>query len=238
MTVQRPARRPDDRARRGGTAALVVAGCSATAFVLLALLISGKARPMLQIDTWLSRSAHAAALAHPGWRSAMAAVTVTGSTAVLTPLTALGCAILLAFRRWRQAVFAAVAMVVVVCARLVVVAVIARPRPADQLAPASNYSFPSGHSTASAAAALIAVLVCWPLLPRRWSRMMLAATAGFWAVAVGVSRVALVVHWPSDVLGAWLFVVAVVPATGVLLRAVPGRDERPLSGCSPPSPDG
>ncbi|MEV8510188.1 phosphatase PAP2 family protein [Actinoplanes sp. NPDC051475] len=226
-----PDRHRADRAGRRRTAVLVLAGCSATAFVLLALLVAGKAQPVLRFDTWVSRAAHATALAHPHWRAAMAAVTVTGSTAVLDPLIALGCAILLAFRKWRQAVFAVVAMVVVICARLLVLAVVGRPRPVDQLAPASNYSFPSGHSTAAAAAALVAVSVCGPLLRHRRTKIVLAVVVGLWACAVGVSRVALVVHWPSDVVGAWLFVLAIVPAISVLLRVVLGRDERLLTGC-------
>jgi undecaprenyl-diphosphatase len=95
---------------------------------------------------------------------------------------------------------------------------------AASLAAASNYSFPSGRSTASAAAALILVLVCRPLMRRRWSRIVLCTAVGAWAFAVGLSRVALVVHWPADVIGAWLFVVASVPAVGLLLRLVLPRD--------------
>ena len=161
---------------------------------------------MPRFDAWVIAFARATALGHPMWLAAMRIVTVGGGMSVLDPLVALGCLVLLVRGRWRPAAFVAVAMTVTVAVRLVVVAVIARPRPSGQLAPASNYSFPSGHSTASAAAALILVLVCWPLLRRRWSRAMLAAVAAVWAVAVGVSRVALVVHWPTDVLGAWLYV--------------------------------
>ena len=190
-------------------ASLSVAG-PAAAFLLLALLVAGQAGPLVRFDAWVSAGAHTLALAHPLWRSVMAGVTMTGSMTVLGPLTAVGCGILLVRGRWQQAVFAAVAMVAVVGLRLIPLTIIARPRPVDQLAPASSYSFPSGHTTASGAAALILVLVCWPLLTRRWSRIVLVVAAGLWALAVGVSRVALVVHWPSDVVGAWLFVLTIV----------------------------
>ncbi|WP_433288584.1 phosphatase PAP2 family protein [Micromonospora sp. CA-244673] len=207
----------------GTRAAVLLVGRPAAAFALLAALVAGQVGPVTRLDAWVSRAAYAAAVAHPLWRTSMAALTVTGSTAVLGPLTALGCVILLVFGLWRQAVFAAVAMTATVCLRLVVLVVVARARPADQLASASSYSFPSGHSTASAAAALILVVVCWPLLRRRWSKILLAVAAGGWALSVGVSRVALVVHWPSDIIGAWLFVLVTVPGTAAVLGAARGR---------------
>ena len=212
---------------RSRTRALLLVGGPGAAWLLLTLAVAGHFGPLLRFDAWASDAAHHAAVAHPLWRSAMAAVTTTGSTAILGPLLLVGCVILLAVGRWQQAVFAAVAALAAVCSRLLVLAAVARPRPADQLAPASGYAYPSGHSTASAAAALILVLICWPLLTRRWSRILLAVTAGAWAVIVGVSRVALVVHWPSDVLGAWLFTATIVAGTSLLLRAAvadpPGR---------------
>jgi undecaprenyl-diphosphatase len=200
-----------------------LAGGAGVAFLVLALVVAGRAGPLLSFDAWVSGAARTAALAHPLWRTVMSAVTVTGSTAVIGPLAVLGCVILLAYGRWRQALFAATALIVTVSARLIVVAVLARPRPGDRLALASNFSFPSGHSAASAAAALILVVICLPLLRRRWSRILLAALAGTWAFLVGLSRVALVVHWPTDVLGAWLFVLSVVPAVGLLLCRILDR---------------
>jgi undecaprenyl-diphosphatase len=133
----------------------------------------------------------------------MRAFTTTGSTIVLWPATAILCGVLLARRRPRQAGFVAAGMVVTLTVRLLLVTLIARPRPADRLAPAAGWSFPSGHTTASATFALILALIC----RRLW--ISVAATA--WAVTVGVSRVALVVHWPSDVLGGWLLVLTLVP---------------------------
>jgi undecaprenyl-diphosphatase len=149
----------------------------------------------------------------------MGAVTMTGSTVVLGPVAAVGCLILLWRRRLRAAVFVALTLPVTLAIRLLLVNAIHRPRPAGRLAPAAGWSFPSGHTTAAAASALIAVLVCWSLVRRRWIRIAVAWLAACWALAVGVSRVALVVHWPSDVVGAWLLVLAVVPPAALVLRA-------------------
>jgi len=204
-------------------------GFSAVGFILLAALVLGHFGPLLDFDSVVSRAAHSVAVRYPVWRAAMSAVSATGSTAVLGPLAALGCVILLAFGRWRQATFVAVAMIATVAIRLVVVAAIARPRPSERLAAVASYSFPSGHSTASAAAALILVVVCRPLLRHRWSRVLLYSVAGLWAFAVGLSRVALVVHWPTDALGAWLFVLVIVPTIGLLLERLIGAPATPAS---------
>jgi undecaprenyl-diphosphatase len=129
---------------------------------------------------------------------------------------------------WRRACFVAVALTVTLLIRLLIVNFVARPRPPGRLTAATGWAFPSGHTAASAAAALIAVLACWSLLPSGRGRRLFAGAAAVWAVAVGISRVALVAHWPSDVLGAWLLVLAVVPAIAVLWRATLGAPVEPM----------
>jgi undecaprenyl-diphosphatase len=188
------------------------------AFVLLTVAVVAGFAPVLRLDVAVSAAAHHAALAQPAWRSAMYGITLTGGTPVIGVGAAAGCMVLLWRRRWPQALFVVVALSVTLVLRLIIVNAIARPRPADRLAPAAGWSFPSGHTTASATAALIAIIVAWPLLHARWSRIVLCCVAGAWAVAVGISRVALVVHWPSDVVGGWLLVGTVVPAIAVMLR--------------------
>jgi membrane-associated phospholipid phosphatase len=207
--------------------ALLVAATAALAFLLLTAAVLGHWPGLPHLDAAISGAAHRFALAHPLWRATMSAITHTGSTAYLGPVAAVTCLALLRWRRRRQAAFVAVTSLVTVWARLLIVNAVARPRPAGWLTSASGWSFPSGHSTAAATAALIAVLIGWPLLSRRRDRLILAGAAAAWAVAVGVSRVALTVHWPSDVLGAWLLVAVLSPvlaaAFGVLPRASPPR---------------
>jgi undecaprenyl-diphosphatase len=194
------------------SAAALISATAATAFLLLTVAVLRHAGPLFRIDAAISDAARRFALEHPAWRSALYALTVTGSTAVLGPLAAVACLLLLRCRRWGAACLVAVAMPVTLLIRLLLVNLIARPRPIDRLAPSAGWSFPSGHSTAAATAAVLAIIVCWPMLRHRWSRILLIAGAGGWAALVGWSRVGLVVHWPSDVLGAWLLVLAVVPA--------------------------
>ena len=87
--------------------------------------------------------------------------------------------------------------------RLIINVSIARPRPpvVAQLVHASGYSFPSGHTTT---ATLAYPMLGWllSLLIPAWRNTLWTAAAGI-AVAVGLSRVYLGVHWPTDVLGGW-----------------------------------
>jgi undecaprenyl-diphosphatase len=210
--------RPLDRLAAVRSNLLVAAG-AAVLFLALALAVLAHLGFLFRFDAAVSGATLRTALAHPLWRSTMGAVTMTGSTVIIGPVAAVGCLILLWRRRLRAAVFVALTLPVTLAIRLVLVNAIHRPRPMNRLAPSAGWSFPSGHTTAAATAALIAVLVCWSLVRRRSIRVVVACLAAGWSLAVGVSRVALVVHWPSDVLGAWLLVLAVVPPAALLLRA-------------------
>ncbi|MFJ6793270.1 phosphatase PAP2 family protein [Streptomyces sp. NPDC091268] len=90
---------------------------------------------------------------------------------------------------------------------------IARPRPdaADWAVHAGRWAFPSGHSTTAALTAglLVAALFLRAAGPgRRPVSRGAVALIGVWGVAVGMSRVYLGVHWPSDMLGGWLLATA------------------------------
>ncbi|MFE9116546.1 phosphatase PAP2 family protein [Streptomyces sp. NPDC007172] len=169
------------------------------------------------------------------------AVTATG-TGVLPYVLAV-VAGLIAGRDGRQRRYAAAGALAVLLlgqgVRYGLMAAVARPRPdaVDWATTASGHSFPSGHTATSA---LTAGLLIWAVLTR--SRLSAArfavALLALWAVAVGLSRVYLGVHWASDVLGGWLFAALWLSlaslATAPLVRtlrttAPPGAPEEPGS---------
>ena len=129
--------------------------------------------------------------------------------------------VLLWRRRVRDGVFAAVALggagLLNVAAKLT----FARERPAlwDSIAPESTYSFPSGHAMGSMSLALVLVLLAWPT---RWRWPVLAAM-GVFVPMVGLSRVYLGVHYPSDVIAGWMAASIWVVATWLVLMRERGR---------------
>lgn len=112
-----------------------------------------------------------------------------------------------------SAVFFSVSVVGSLLLNLAVKGLFHRARPAlwVSAAPAGYYSFPSGHSMVSMAIALALVLIAWPT-KLRWTAIVLAIPC---VLAIGLSRLYLGVHYPSDVLGGWSG--AILWVTGVSL---------------------
>ncbi|MGN6820858.1 MAG: phosphatase PAP2 family protein [Sphingomonas sp.] len=89
---------------------------------------------------------------------------------------------------------------------------IARPRPelVPHLVQVTNASFPSGHAMISSAVYLTLGLMLAEGIDRdgwrgRAGRVAVVAFFSGLAVLIGMSRVYLGVHWPSDVLAGWCF---------------------------------
>lgn len=77
----------------------------------------------------------------------------------------------------------------------------ARPDLEPHLVVVKTSSFPSGHATSSMIFYLTLALA---LAPPGWRRIA-AAGAILLSLLIGLSRVMLGVHWPSDVIGGWSF---------------------------------
>jgi membrane-associated phospholipid phosphatase len=151
------------------------------------------------------------ALATPGIVAAMRVVNRAGDWRLLLPGTLL---LFVVFRRARERwwLWAAV-MALAPLLEWILKHLVGRPRPEDV-----SLSFPSGHSTASAAFFGAVMFLAGSLSPRagRWVRVL----AVVMIVLVGMARVILRAHWPSDVLAGIALGLALAAAAGWLA----GRD--------------
>ncbi|WP_406202368.1 phosphatase PAP2 family protein [Kitasatospora sp. NBC_01560] len=87
-----------------------------------------------------------------------------------------------------------------------------RPSFPNPVSHAGGPAFPSGHAMASAITCAVLVGLFWSQA-RRGGRIAAVAVAALTVLTIGWTRIALGVHWPSDVLGGWL-------AAGIVLGTV------------------
>jgi undecaprenyl-diphosphatase len=96
----------------------------------------------------------------------------------------------------------------------------------------NDASFPSGHATDSAAFFVaLALIVAVFVVRRPLARAMVVVASGLLAASIGISRLILGVHWPTDVLAGWALglACAVVVAMVASILAVANRNsDRPL----------
>jgi undecaprenyl-diphosphatase len=129
-------------------------------------------------------------------------LTHLGGVYGVVAITALAVTLLIVKKKYDKALFVALAIGGVALLNTLLKTLFDRPRPDlwDWLVAETSFSFPSGHSVASATLALSIVLLLWNT---RWRGVALAGGLIYFLV-VGFSRMYLGVHYPSDVLGGWL----------------------------------
>ncbi|MFE3555033.1 phosphatase PAP2 family protein [Streptomyces sp. NPDC059193] len=198
-----------------------VTAVAAVPFALALVLVESRWPPLHRLDRAAAEWLHEAALGHPGWVRVLGVLTdFVWDPVTLRLLVALLVLWLLTRRAWRLAAWASVTAVAGALTGVLVKVLVerARPRLPDPVAHAPGYSFPSGHAMTAVTSCAVLLLVLLPLVPRAW-RPLAWAFAVVSAVGVGYTRVALGVHWVSDVVGGWLLGLAVVTATTLVFEA-------------------
>jgi membrane-associated phospholipid phosphatase len=174
----------------------------AVLFAVLLVLVARSWSPLQRLDRAVSSALHGYAIDHPNFTAAMRLVTDTGSSLAWIVLLVPVFAGLLYRRLPRAAAFVAVtALGSAVLNSVIKVAVgRARPRFDDPLASAIGKSFPSGHTQATVVGYGILLVVLLPVIPHR-GRPPVVIVAAVMIVLVAFSRIALGVHYLSDVIG-------------------------------------
>ena len=170
------------------------ATCLVALAVLGALIVMAAVQEMTPAEAGLRQAFLAAT---PDWATPLAhVVNHGGSWRVLLPASL----VLLALspdarRRWWLWLAALPASAIV---ETTLKATLARPRPED-----ASAGFPSGHAAAAAAFAVIVVCLVRRSRLRPRGQAAVCALAIVAAVLVGLARIELRAHWPTDVLAGW-----------------------------------
>ena len=140
-------------------------------------------------------------LAGDGWNAFFVQMSALGYLYGVMPVDVVTVLVLGWRRELREGLFAGFAIIGSALLNLGAKQLFARERPSlwESIAPESSFSFPSGHAMGSMTLACVLVLLAWHT---RWRWLVLAASSVF-VVLVGLSRVYLGVHYPSDILAGW-----------------------------------
>jgi undecaprenyl-diphosphatase len=134
-------------------------------------------------------------------------LTSLGSTVVMTLITAVTVVYLALLGSRRMAALVLSAMLSGSALVSVTKSLFGRARPDLVFADitVSGLSFPSGHASMSAIAFLTMGALIAATRRRTRERIYILLVAGLLTLLVGLSRVALGVHWATDVVGGWAF---------------------------------
>jgi len=128
-----------------------------------------------------------------------------GSAPVLTLIIVMICGYLLLERKFAATWFILFASISGTILNQILKEFVGRERPqiVPHLSEISNYSFPSGHSMLSAIIYLSLAVLLTKTVKTRPTKMYLIGAAFFLAFLIGLTRMILGVHYPSDVLAGW-----------------------------------
>ena len=165
----------------------------------------------------------------PPWlEDTVAQITTLGGYPVLVLLVGAVAGFLLVSKKFGPALFVLVSIVSGTVLSHLLKLAYDRPRPdlVDHLVQTHTASFPSGHATMSAVVYLTLAALVVRLVDSLAVRVYVVCVAVLLTVMVGVSRVYLGVHWPSDVAAGWALGAAWASLSWLAvtaLRALRGR---------------
>jgi membrane-associated phospholipid phosphatase len=235
---------PKAEARFGirGLLAFVAVFLVAVPFGIIVLLLREKATWLRHVDLATANDLHSYDESHPGFVTTMKVITNSGMSLVWIGVLILVGLWLLYRHLYRLATFLAVTAIGSSLLNEAIKRTVGRTRPVlvNPIATATGKSFPSGHTQAAIVGYGILVLIFLPVVARRW-RPVLIAVATLMVLLIGFSRIALGVHYLSDVIGgiiigsAWLL--AMTAAFSAWRRDERLPPVRPTEGLEPEHAD-
>ncbi|MFJ2093914.1 phosphatase PAP2 family protein [Streptomyces sp. NPDC087901] len=180
--------------------------CGILAMALLGL-VAARWSPLMRLDRDIAGALHRRAVTEPG----LVHVNRVLTDWLWDPWTMralIAVAVVVLWRRRDRVLAAWVAVTSLVSSLLQqgIKAAVGRERPRwpDPVDSAHYAAFPSGHAMTAMVSCCLLLWLLHRSGTRPWIRRTALAAAGISVLGVGLTRLYLGVHWPSDVLGGWL----------------------------------
>jgi undecaprenyl-diphosphatase len=185
-------------------------------FVVLTLFVMAGFEPLEAADGRVAHTLNAQVLPRPSVAGVLEVLAVLTHPNVWRALAAVIAVLLFRCGRRRLVAWLAVTMTVGGVLGPLLKLVVARARPTfdDPVTTVSGYAFPSGHALNSMLFAGCLIVLLHPVT-RGVRRVAVWAFAVLVVVITGADRIALGVHFVSDVLAGWVVAFATVTATTI-----------------------
>ncbi|GAA1796597.1 phosphatase PAP2 family protein [Planosporangium flavigriseum] len=213
--TEKPAARFTARTLAGLVAVVIAGAC----FGVLLALVRSRWGPLDLLDRGIAASLNRFVAARPPLAATLRAITDLGSPLFLTIMITIAVIGFLVRRRMPVAIYLATTTLgsTVLGRTLKVLVGRLRPVVAEPVATATGKSFPSGHALSATVCYGVLLLVFLPLLPRRARPFTVAFTVAL-VTAIGFTRIALGVHYVSDVFAGWFLGAAWLGLTAYAFR--------------------
>ncbi|MDQ3628522.1 MAG: phosphatase PAP2 family protein [Actinomycetota bacterium] len=196
------------------------------------LLVSTSWQPVTDLDVRIAASAYDLTAGHRTWIAVLDLVAEVSRPIWLRSVMLIVATVLL----WRGHVRVGTWLTLVTAVEWVVAPglkfLVERPRPAweEPLHQIGGFAYPSEHAAGAAYFAAAGVILALLALPRGRVRAALCTGLVLVAVAIGLHRILLGVHYASDVIGGWSLGVLVVMSGGALLLRLRPEEPGPVVG--------
>ena len=211
----------------------------AVPFTLLLLLVTSESERVERLDRGVADWMHSQVSGQPGLATTLEWIGRLTDPWGLRALVLVVALALAARGRRRAATWLAITVVVGGLVGVGLKYIVGRARPAfdEPVYVATGYSFPSGHALNSMLVAVALLVALWPVLGRT-ARIVSVTVAALFVLVVGLDRIALGVHFVTDVIAGWTVALAVVAATAAAFLIPDDAPVMPIEGserAAPPS---
>jgi diacylglycerol kinase family enzyme/membrane-associated phospholipid phosphatase len=213
-------------------------GVPAVVLAVTTVMVATEWGPLMNLDDTIVDAAHDLVSGHDNWISVLDWIAKWLAPIPLRLVVVVAAGVML----WRRHVRFALWMLLVTVAEWLIAPyaklIFDRPRPTwdDPITVAEGWSYPSGHAAGAGYFAAVAIVTTMALLPRGWLRRTLTAVWIALGAVIGLDRVLLGVHYPSDVVGGWALGVLIVMAGWALLLRLAPEPPGPAPSSAGPRP--